>query len=88
MLITLSMLLPKLGLDVLKSWTSVASALNLQLGWGAKWKVEAGRKPDRNCLDLAAPRWALYSKTPTLSRTVVHFAFGIQLPLSPDADRE
>ena len=31
----------------------LASALNLQLGWGAKWKVEAGRKPDRNCLDLA-----------------------------------
>jgi len=30
----------------------LASALNLQLGWGAKWKVGAGRKPDRNCLDL------------------------------------
>ena len=32
----------------------LASALNLQLGWGAKWKVGAGRKPDRNCLDLAS----------------------------------
>lgn len=31
----------------------LASALNLQLGWGAKWKVGAGRKPDRNCLELA-----------------------------------
>ena len=30
----------------------LASALNLQLGWGAKWKVGAGRKYDRNCLDL------------------------------------
>ena len=30
MLITLSMLLPKLGLDVRKSWTSFASALNVQ----------------------------------------------------------
>ena len=31
----------------------LASALNLQLGWGAKWKVGAGRQPDRNCLALA-----------------------------------
>jgi hypothetical protein len=34
MLITLSMLLPKLGLDVRKSWISFVSALNAQLGWG------------------------------------------------------
>ncbi len=34
-------------------WPMLASALNLQLGWGAKWKVGAGRKPDRNCHDLA-----------------------------------
>jgi hypothetical protein len=36
-----------------KPWPVLASALNLQLGWGAKWKVGVGRKPDRKCLDLA-----------------------------------
>jgi hypothetical protein len=35
-----------------KPWPALASELNRQLGWGAKWKVGAGRKPDRNCLDF------------------------------------
>ena len=35
-----------------KAWLMLASALNLQLGWGAKWKVGSRAKPDRNCLDL------------------------------------
>ena len=30
----------------------LASALNLQLGWGAKWKVAAGRNRDGNRLQV------------------------------------
>ena len=35
-----------------KAWPMLASALNLQLGWGAKWKVAAGWNRDGNRLQV------------------------------------